>query len=159
MNAIQRFKPLATSAILIVVIGCSQSDTSTMDATPIDEPSDSPWTTIGEYDAGIVTSKSSADGGGTDFVASKHFFGAMIKYVCQQYDCTVKIDPPTIASKPLDLTVTGDSAETVLRAIADACDLQLTVGENAQFVLIGDGASGDSGRLIAADTFPPWWDQ
>lgn len=159
MNAIQRFKPLATSAILIVVIGCSQSDTSTMDATPINELSDSPWTTIGEYDAGIVTSKPSADGGGTDFVASKHFFGAMLKYVCQQYDCTVKIDPPTIASRPLDLTVTGDSAETVLRAIAVACDLQLTVGENAQFVLIGDGASGDSGRVIAADTFPPWWDQ
>lgn len=125
----------------------------------MDETSNSPWTTIGEYDAGIVTSKPSGDDGATEFVASKHFFGAMLKYICKQYDCTVIVDPPELASKPIELTVNGDSAETVFRAIADACGLQFSTKDSGEFILAGGNATGDSGRPIAADTFPPWWDQ
>ena len=159
MIAIQRFAKLAAAVLLLVIIGCSETTKPVAETQPVDETSNSPWTTIGEYDAGIVTSKPSGDDGATAFVASKHLFGEMLKYICKQYDCAVVVDPPALASRPIDLIVTGDSAEAVFRAIADACDLQFSTKDNGEFVLTGGNASGDSGRPITADTFPPWWDQ
>lgn len=165
MIATRRFAKLASAIMLLVAIGCSETskpDTENKPDTekqPMDEKRNSPWTTIGEYDAGIVTSKPSGDDGTTEFVASKHFLGTMLQYICRHYDCTVIVDPPALASKPIELTVTGDSAESVFRAIADTCDLQFSSKDSGEFILTGENASGGSGRLIAADTFPPWWDQ
>lgn len=123
------------------------------------QESTAPWTTIGEYDAGIVTNRPNKTDGGMDFVASKHFFGAMLKYVCKEYGCVVIVNPPSLASKPIELTVNGDSAENVLQAIADKCKLELTVDADGSFVLSDRDTMDAGGRSINSETFPPWWDQ
>jgi hypothetical protein len=151
---------LASVFILLVAIGCSDSSPpKSTGATASNTSPASPWTTIGEYDAGMVTSRPNKDDGGTDFVASKHFLGAMLKFICRHYGCTVIVDPPTLASRPIELTVTGDSPETVFQAIAEACQLRFSVGDGGQYIITTQDTSGDTGRSIAGDTFPPWWDQ
>ena len=159
MFAMHRLNNSILLALLLVAVGCSSSTQQDIGATEMPESSATPWTTIGEYDAGIVTSRPNGNNGNMDFVASKHFFGAMLKCICKHYDCTVSVDPPALASKPIELTVTGDSAESVFRAIADACQLQFSVDNDGRYNLRSDKATGDSTRSIAGDTFPPWWDQ